>query len=48
MNKELLIHWGIVAFASLLAMLAAMYVGGMCSHIAAFNILWTIIRIRKL
>ncbi|KQN99951.1 ABC transporter ATP-binding protein [Paenibacillus sp. Leaf72] len=40
MNKELLIHWGIVAFVSLLAMLAAMYVGGLCSHIAAFNILY--------
>ncbi|ANY69307.1 ABC transporter ATP-binding protein [Paenibacillus sp. BIHB 4019] len=40
MNKELLIHWGIIAFVSLLGMLAAMYVGGMCSHIAAFNILY--------
>lgn len=40
MNKELLIAWGIVAFVSLLAMLAAMYIGGICSHIAAFNILY--------
>lgn len=40
MDKDLLIYWGIVAFVALIAGLVALYIGGMCSHIAAFNILY--------
>ncbi|SDG11121.1 ATP-binding cassette, subfamily B [Fontibacillus panacisegetis] len=39
-NKELIIHWGMWAFLALVGALIALYIGGMCSHIAAFNILY--------
>lgn len=39
-DKDLIIQWGLVAFLALLAALIALYIGGMCSHIAAFNILY--------
>lgn len=39
-DKELIMLWGIIAFAALAAALIALYIGAMCSHIAAFNILY--------
>ncbi|WP_019913334.1 ABC transporter ATP-binding protein [Paenibacillus sp. HW567] len=39
-NKELIVHWGLWALFSLVGSLIALYIGGMCSHIAAFNILY--------
>lgn len=39
-NKDLILRWGIIAFIALVAALIALYIGGMCSHIAAFNILY--------
>lgn len=39
-DKELILFWGMIAFAALAAALIALYIGGMCSHIAAFNILY--------
>lgn len=35
-----MIHWGIVALLGLLGSLLLMYAGGLCSHIAAFRILY--------
>lgn len=39
-DNGLLIYWGVVAFASLILSLVALYIGGMCSHVAAFRILY--------
>lgn len=39
-DKDLILQWGIVAFVALIAVLIALYIGGMASHIAAFNILY--------
>lgn len=39
-DKDLLTYWGLVAFGSLILSLLFLYVGGMCSHIAAFRILY--------
>lgn len=41
-DKEYVVYWGIFAFLALLASLLALYIGVMCSHIAAFNILYTL------
>ncbi|RED60535.1 ABC transporter ATP-binding protein [Cohnella phaseoli] len=40
MDKGLLLYWGVVALTALAAALVAMYVSLMCSHIAAFDILY--------
>ncbi|KHL94108.1 ABC transporter ATP-binding protein [Paenibacillus sp. IHB B 3415] len=39
-NKDLIVQCGIIALLSLLGSLITLYIGGMCSHIAAFNILY--------
>ncbi|PZT54980.1 ABC transporter ATP-binding protein [Paenibacillus silvae] len=39
-DRNVLVHWGIIAFAALIGGLISLYIGGMCSHIAAFNILY--------
>lgn len=39
-NKDLILFWGLTTFVALLASLVTLYIGGMCSHIAAFNILY--------
>ncbi|MCY9589158.1 ABC transporter ATP-binding protein [Paenibacillus chitinolyticus] len=39
-DKELILYWGGVAFIACIGALVALYIGGMCSHIAAFNILY--------
>lgn len=39
-DKELILFWGMITFAALAVALIALYIGGMCSHIAAFNILY--------
>jgi ATP-binding cassette subfamily B protein len=39
-DKGRILYWGIVAFVALAAALVAMYIGGMSSHIAAFQILY--------
>ncbi|MEK4060920.1 MULTISPECIES: ABC transporter ATP-binding protein [Paenibacillus] len=39
-NKNLIVQCGIIALLSLLGSLITLYIGGMCSHIAAFNILY--------
>lgn len=39
-DKELIVYWGIVALLFLIGALIALYIGGMCSHIAAFTILY--------
>ncbi|WP_342480710.1 ABC transporter ATP-binding protein [Paenibacillus sp. FSL L8-0340] len=39
-NKNLVVQCGIIALLSLLGSLITLYIGGMCSHIAAFNILY--------
>ncbi|WP_018752084.1 ABC transporter ATP-binding protein [Paenibacillus sanguinis] len=41
-DKDLIIFWGIGTFVALAASLITLYIGGMCSHIAAFNILYQI------
>ncbi|WDQ30989.1 ABC transporter ATP-binding protein [Paenibacillus marchantiae] len=40
LDRDLLMYWGLVSFGALIAGLIALYIGGMCSHIAAFNILY--------
>ncbi|RAW12620.1 ABC transporter ATP-binding protein [Paenibacillus taichungensis] len=40
LDRDLLMYWGFVSFGALIAGLIALYIGGMCSHIAAFNILY--------
>lgn len=39
-DKDLILFWGMTTFVALLASLITLYIGGMCSHIAAFNILY--------
>ena len=39
-DSSRMMHWGMVALAGLAAGLAAMYLGGLCSHIAAFRMLY--------
>lgn len=39
-DKELILFWGMIAFVALAAALITLYIGAMCSHIAAFNILY--------
>ncbi|MFC4601894.1 ABC transporter ATP-binding protein [Cohnella hongkongensis] len=39
-DKDLLLYWGVFAFIALIAVLVSIYISGMCSHIAAFNILY--------
>ncbi|WNS44109.1 ABC transporter ATP-binding protein [Paenibacillus sp. MMS20-IR301] len=39
-DKDLIVQCGIIALLSLLGSLITLYIGGMCSHIAAFNILY--------
>lgn len=39
-DKDLILYWGIAAFIALVAVLVAFYISGMCSHIAAFDILY--------
>lgn len=39
LDRDLLMYWGFVSFGALIVGLIALYIGGMCSHIAAFNIL---------
>ncbi|THF76401.1 ABC transporter ATP-binding protein [Cohnella fermenti] len=39
-DGDVLVYWGVVAFVALVAALVALYIGGMCSHIAAFDILY--------
>ncbi|MDF2922806.1 MAG: transporter ATP-binding protein [Paenibacillaceae bacterium] len=39
-DKGLITDWGIAAFAALILSLLTLYIGGMCSHIAAFRILY--------
>ncbi|MFB9275507.1 ABC transporter ATP-binding protein [Cohnella cellulosilytica] len=39
-DKDLILYWGIAALAALVAVLVSFYISGMCSHIAAFNILY--------
>jgi ATP-binding cassette subfamily B protein len=39
-HRAEVIRWGIIALAGLAGGLAAMYAGGMCSHIAAYRILY--------
>lgn len=39
-DKALILYWGVFAFAALIAVLVCLYISGMCSHIAAFNILY--------
>lgn len=40
MNKEVILFWGAAALIALIGALIALYIGGMCSHIAAFEILY--------
>jgi ATP-binding cassette subfamily B protein len=40
LDRDLLLYWGFVSLGALIAGLIALYIGGMCSHIAAFNILY--------
>lgn len=40
LDRDLLMYWGFVSFGALIAGLIALYIGGMCSHIAAFNMLY--------
>lgn len=37
-DRELVVYWGVVAFLALVGALLALYVGLMCSHVAAFQI----------
>jgi ATP-binding cassette subfamily B protein IrtA len=39
-DKQTVVFWGVFALVTLIAALIALYIGGMCSHIAAFNILY--------
>ncbi|WP_010275311.1 ABC transporter ATP-binding protein [Paenibacillus senegalensis] len=39
-DKNLIIFWGLAALAALAAVLVTLYIGAMCSHIAAFDILY--------
>jgi ATP-binding cassette subfamily B protein IrtA len=39
-DQTLILNWGLFAFLALIGALIAMYIGGMASHIAAFNILY--------
>lgn len=39
-DQQLLLFWGVWALVALLGALAALYIGAMCSHIAAFDILY--------
>ncbi|MBP1989390.1 ABC transporter ATP-binding protein [Paenibacillus eucommiae] len=39
-DKEIILYWGAIAFMAWIGALVALYIGGMCSHIAAFNILY--------
>ncbi|MCY9514824.1 ABC transporter ATP-binding protein [Paenibacillus apiarius] len=39
-DKEYILYWGIFALIALIAALLTLYIGVMCSHIAAFNILY--------
>ncbi len=39
-NQELIVKWGLFAFFTLVGSLLTLYVSGMCSHIAAFTILY--------
>lgn len=39
-DGPLMIQWGLIALAGLLASLITMYIGGLISHIAAFRILY--------
>ncbi|MDG0876122.1 ABC transporter transmembrane domain-containing protein [Paenibacillus thiaminolyticus] len=39
-DKDLILYWGIFAFLALIGALITLYIGVMCSHIAAFNILY--------
>ncbi|MBD2845346.1 ABC transporter ATP-binding protein [Paenibacillus sp. IB182496] len=39
-GAEALLRWGVLAFVAMLASLLALYAGSMCSHIAAFRILY--------
>lgn len=44
-DKSLIVYWGIVALVAWIAVLVSMGISGICSHIAAFNILYRL-RIR--
>ncbi|WP_372632328.1 ABC transporter ATP-binding protein [Cohnella sp.] len=39
-DKDLILFWGLAALVALIAVLATLYISGMCSHIAAFDILY--------
>lgn len=39
-DKDLILYWGIFAFLALIGALLTLYIGVMCSHIAAFHILY--------
>ncbi len=39
-DKIVMLHWGMIAMLSLIGGIIAMYLGGLCSHIAAFHILY--------
>ncbi|UKS30455.1 ABC transporter ATP-binding protein/permease [Paenibacillus sp. HWE-109] len=39
-DQALILYWGIFALVALIGALVALYIGGMCSHIAAFRILY--------
>lgn len=39
-DRGAILYWGLATFAGLIVVLILLYVGGMCSHIAAFNILY--------
>jgi len=39
-DKDLILYWGVAALITLIGALIALYIGGMCSHIAAFDILY--------
>lgn len=41
-DKSLIMFWGLAAFIALIFVLVTMYIGGMCAHIAAFNILYSL------
>ncbi|WP_139990609.1 ABC transporter ATP-binding protein [Paenibacillus paridis] len=40
MDKSLIMYWGLASLAALIGALITLYIGGMCSHIAAFDILY--------
>ncbi|MEC0230498.1 ABC transporter ATP-binding protein [Paenibacillus alba] len=39
-DQRFILYWGVFALVTFIGALIALYIGGMCSHIAAFNILY--------